>query len=147
MTNEPLEGRIVSETPTAHPESLSFAQAVSRRYQESLWGPEPASITVDLENVEQKLEEKRHLAEEQHRDRKRWLLGMQAKRSRGYLIAFIPGMVVQLLIAIFITAVSKDPSTQLGVWFCWLLVALETLWSIKLYRDWQKDVAACEDLA
>ncbi|QGJ92768.1 membrane protein [Arthrobacter phage Beagle] len=130
-----LEEALKQAPPTSHPasrpESQSFAEAVSKRYQESLWGKAPTAITVNLGTVEERLEQKRTL----HR--------LRAKSERKDLLSFLPAPILQLLIAIFVTAAS---ASLWAVMFCWAIVALEAAWTTRLYRSWRRAVKQCKDL-
>jgi hypothetical protein len=133
--DKPLIGTIVDESSsiTDPSESQGFAEAISRRYQESLWGKGPATIAVDLGLTERRLEEKRRLYR------------LRAKNNRRDLLTFLPGLVLQLFIAVLLSNIAADP-WSFGVVFAWVLAALEAAWTVKLFRDWRKAVQRCEDL-
>jgi hypothetical protein len=123
VDGEPIEGRIYMR-PFPQP-AESFQQAVTRRYNASLWG--------FLPNQEQILADKRRL------------YSFRLKAARKDLVFYSVMFALELFIAIFVTAHAKEPGS-FGVWFCWALaLGWGALWAWT-YRTWRKAAAACADL-
>jgi hypothetical protein len=120
---EPIEG--TAHYPRSPKPQQMFAEAVTHRYQQSLWS--------FLPNEDQMLADRKAL--------RKIALGA-ARRDLWFHSVMVA---IQLFMAIFVTAHAKEPGS-FGVKFCWGLVLLWGLFWISSYRSWRKAVAACTDL-